>query len=107
MDTAERYFLALDALLLVIWQEHRVILAPRVLFDVDEFMERMVLRQPPITDHAFLLAAQTAVNHIMRLVGRRALSRSAMRLLQLCWRMELRRMLIAAAHQHGADHPLP
>ena len=107
MYTAERYFIAMDALLLVIWQEQRVILAPNVLFDVDLFMEQNVLLRPPVTDRAFWRAAETVVKHVLALAGRRPLSKNSMRLMQLCWRLELRRLLIDACNQRGVDYELP
>ena len=107
MHTAERYFISMDALLLTIWQEQRVLLAPNVLFEVDRFMEQNVLLRPPVTDHSFWHAAETAVKHVMMLAGRRPLSRSSMRLLKLCWRMELRRLLISASTQGAIDYELP
>ncbi len=107
MYTAERYFIAMDALLLVIWQEHRVILAPNVLFDVDRYMERNVLLRPRLSDRVFWHAAETIVRYVMTLAGRRPLSKNSMRILQVSWRMELRRLLIDACNRRGVDYELP
>ena len=105
--SAERFYMALDALLLTIWEEHRILLSPRVLFNVDHFMEQSVLLRPPVTDGAFWFSAQTAVIYIVALSGRKPLKRSEMLLLKACWRMNLRRILISAARLTGVDYALP